>query len=42
MGTLYTRTKLKEHVSPDQVHWHAILDGLDEYKIKRLVVEFES
>jgi hypothetical protein len=30
-----------EPVSPDQKRWHAVLNGLDEYKIKSLIVELE-
>lgn len=35
------RQFFKERVSPDQDRWHVVLNGLDEYKIKSLVVELE-
>lgn len=35
------RRFFKERVSPDQERWHAVLNGLDEYKIRSLVVELE-
>jgi hypothetical protein len=35
------RQYFKEKVSPDQERWHAVLNGLDESLVKRLVVELE-
>jgi hypothetical protein len=37
----FFREYFKEKVSPDQERWHAVLNGLDDNLVKRLVVELE-
>lgn len=37
----FFRQYFKEKVSPDQERWHAVLNGLDESLVKKLVVELE-
>jgi len=38
---VFFRQYFKRKVSPDQERWHAVLNGLDESLVKRLVVELE-
>lgn len=35
------REYFKEKVSPDQNRWHAVLNGLNQYMVKNLIVELE-
>jgi hypothetical protein len=37
----FFREYFKEKVTPDQERWHAVLNGLDENLVQRLVVELE-
>lgn len=37
----YFKSFFKEAVSPDQDRWHAVLNGLDEYKVESLLLELE-
>jgi hypothetical protein len=38
----FFREYFKKKVSADQERWHAVLNGLDESLVKRLVVELET
>lgn len=38
---VFFKQHFKEWVSPDQERWHAVLNGLDESLVKKLVVELE-